>query len=54
MVENKTFSKLRIFSDLSRVRACLPEGGGPQIGEVTHSGGVKNNPPLYAILQPQC
>ena len=46
MVENKTFSKLRIFLDLSRVsrvRARLDEGGGSQIGEVTHSGGVKSH-----------
>ena len=34
------------------LRACLHEGGGPQIGEVTPLGGVKNNPPLHAILQP--
>ena len=41
MVENKTFSKLRTFSDRSRARACLHEGGEPQIVEVTDSGGVK-------------
>ena len=35
-----------------RSKACLHEGGGPQIGEVTPLGGVKNNPPLHAILQP--
>ena len=36
-----------------RLRACLHEGGGPQLGDVTRLGGVKNNPPLYAILQPR-
>ena len=31
--------------------ACLHEGGGPQVGEVTCLGGIKkNNPPLHAIL----
>ena len=35
------------------LRACLREGGRPQIGEVTPLGGVKNNPPLRAILQPR-
>ena len=35
------------------LRACLHGGGGHQVGEVTRSGGVKNNnPPLHAILQP--
>ena len=24
-----------------RLRACLHGGGGPQVGEVTHFGGVK-------------
>ena len=35
------------------LRACLHGGGGPQVGEVTCLGGVKNNPPLHAILQPR-
>ena len=31
--------------------ACLHEGGGPQVGEVTCLGGIKkNNLPLHAIL----
>ena len=34
-----------------RLRACLHGGGGPQVGEVTCLGGVKNNPPLNTILQ---
>ena len=33
------------------LRACSHGGGGPQVGEVTCLGGVKNNPPLHAILQ---
>ena len=37
-------SSLRVYLIL---RARLHEGGGPQIGEVTRLGGVKNNPPLY-------
>ena len=28
-------------------------GGGPQVGKVTCFGGVENNPPLHAILQPR-
>ena len=35
------------------LRACLHEGGGPQEGEVTCLGGVNNNPPLHALLQPR-
>ena len=35
------------------LRACLHEGGGPQIGEVTRLGWVRINPPLHAILQPR-
>ena len=27
--------------------------GGPRTGEVTRIGGVKNNPPLHAILEPR-
>ena len=41
------------FECILSIRACLHEGGGPQIGEVTPLGGVKNNPPLHAILQPR-
>ena len=37
----------------SAFRACLHGGGGPQVGEVTRLGEVKNNPPLHAILQPR-
>jgi len=36
-----------------KFRACLHGGGGPQVGEVTRLGGVKNNSPLHAILQPR-
>ena len=35
------------------MRACLHGGGGPQVNEVTRLGGVKKNPPLYAMLQPR-
>ena len=35
------------------LRACLHGGGGPQVGKVTCLGGVKNNYPLHAILQPR-
>ena len=34
-------------------RACLHEGGVPQIGKVTHSIGVKINPRLQPILPPR-
>ena len=36
------------------LRACLHEGGGLQVDEVTRLGGVKKgNSPLHAILQPR-
>ena len=35
------------------VRACLHGCGEPEVGEVTCLGGVKNNSPLHAILQPR-
>ena len=35
------------------LRACLHGDGGPQVDEVTCLCGVKNNPPLHAILQPR-
>ena len=34
------------------IRACLHGGGGPQVSELARLGGVKNYPPLHAILQP--
>ena len=33
------------------LRACLHGDGGPQAGEVNCLCGIKNNPPLHAILQ---
>ena len=37
-----------------RKRACLRGGGGPRVGEVTRlDGAKKNNPRLYAMLQPR-
>ena len=35
------------------VRACLHGCGEPEVGEVTCLGGVRNNSPLHAILQPR-
>ena len=29
-----------LFFNISSLRACLHGGGGPQVGEVTRSGGV--------------
>ena len=40
------------FEDGSSITAS-PGLGGPQVGEVTCLGGVKNNSPLHAILQPR-
>ena len=38
----------------ARKRACLRGGGGPRVGEVTRlDGAKKNNPRLYAMLQPR-
>ena len=37
----------------ARFRACLHESGGPQVGEITRLGKVKDNPPLHVILQPR-
>ena len=39
------------FQYQSITRACLHEGRGPQVGEVTRLGGIKkNNSPLHAIF----
>ena len=43
----------RCWCEPGWIKACLDGGGGLQVGEVTRSGGVKNNPPLHAILQPR-
>ena len=32
---------------VSQLRACLHGSGGPQVGEITRLGGVKNNPRKY-------
>ena len=42
-----------LLSQHFALRACLRGSGGPQVGEVTRLGGVKNNPPLHVILQPR-
>ena len=39
------------FVSLGEDKSLKGEGGGPQVGEVTRLGKVKNNPPLHAILQ---
>ena len=38
--------------EFSRLKSRLLGGEGPQLGEVTRSGGVKHYPRLHAILQP--
>ena len=40
------------FQYVYLIRACLHEGGRPQIGEVTPLGGVKNNPPYVQSYNP--
>ena len=49
-IGNQAFSHKRC-NTFPGFRACLHEGGGPQAGEVTRLGGVKNNLPLHVILQ---
>ena len=44
----KLYHRAQLF-----LRARLHGGRGPQVGEVTRLGEVKNNPPLRAILQPR-
>ena len=41
----------KILTELTKGLSVL-EGGGPQIGEVTRSGGVKKKMPLHEIFQP--
>ena len=42
-----------MFLRFCHLRACLHGGGGPQVREETCLGGVKNNPPVHAVLQPR-